>query len=258
MIKEELESTETVELKDISYGSDNQQIYDIYLPKNRTLNTKIMLLLHGGGWTSGDKSDMKGFEDFIIKEIPNAAVVNMNYRLADDNNSPYPMQIEDITLLVSELSTKRGDYQIGTELGVFGVSAGGHLGLLWSYAHDVNNQVNFTCSMVGPTNLLDEAYQNSQNPIIQGLIGLFGDNQNDLEVASPLFQVKRTSPPTLLFYGGLDPLIPISQGVDLTNKLTELNVQNEFYFYETEGHGWIGDSLFDTSIKLKAFIENNL
>ncbi len=139
-----------------------------------------------------------------------------------------------------------------------GVSAGGHLALLWSYAHDTDNQVAMVCSMVGPTNLLDDAYQNSTEPVLQELIGLFGYDEELLEEASPLYQVKSTSPPTILFYGGQDPLIPVSQGIALEGKLTELNVIHEFTLYENEGHGWVGLNLFDTSIKLKEFINKNL
>ena len=139
-----------------------------------------------------------------------------------------------------------------------GVSAGGHLGLLWSYAHDTDNQVAMVCSIVGPTNLLDNAYQNSSQPVIQELIGLFGEAEELLEEASPLFQLKSTSPPTLLFYGGQDPLVPVSQGISLDQKLTELGVDHEFTLYENEGHGWVGLNLFDTSIKLKGFIDKNL
>jgi hypothetical protein len=34
---------------DVRYGPDSNQIFDIYLPENRTPNTKIVVLIHGGG-----------------------------------------------------------------------------------------------------------------------------------------------------------------------------------------------------------------
>ncbi|WP_299128340.1 alpha/beta hydrolase [uncultured Winogradskyella sp.] len=252
------ETLEAVTLNNVTYGSAEGQNYDIYLPENRTLDTKVVLLVHGGGWTSGDKADMVGFLELLKSQLPQVAIVNMNYRLADNETSPFPMQTDDITTLVAQLREKQTEYQISTNLGLLGVSAGGHLSLLWSYAYDTEEQVKMVCSIVGPTNFLDEAYLNSTDPAIQELIGLFGEDTELLEETSPLFQVKTTSPPTQLFYGGQDPLIPTSQGVDLDAKLTELNVLHEFTLYETEGHGWVGDNLFDTSIKLKAFIETHL
>jgi len=43
---------------DVAYGVDAKQTMDIYLPANRRADsTKIMVMIHGGGWTTGDKSD---------------------------------------------------------------------------------------------------------------------------------------------------------------------------------------------------------
>ena len=79
-----------------------------------------------------------------------------------------------------------------------------------------------------------------------------------LEEISPYHRVTSSAPPTILFYGGQDPLIPTSQGVDLRDKLQSLNIINEFTLYENEGHGWVGINLLDTGLKLKNFIQVNL
>lgn len=245
-------------LTNVSYGDDPDQVYDIYLPENRTLSTKIMILVHGGGWNAGDKSDMNGYRDLFLTQFPEMAIANINYRLADENNSPYPMQLNDISSMVDDLFAKKGDYVISEDIGFVGVSAGGHLSLLWSYAFDVDNNVQMVCSVVGPTNLTDEAYLNADFPELQEILDLYSSNQELLVDASPLFQATTSSPPTILFYGGVDPLVPISQGVDLNNRLEALNVIHEFTLYETEGHGWIGLNLLDTSLKLQLFIETYL
>lgn len=53
-----------------------------------------MLLVHNGGWSEGDKSDMNSFKDILQQDVPDGTIVNINYRLADVNRSPYPMQID--------------------------------------------------------------------------------------------------------------------------------------------------------------------
>jgi len=253
----EKENLEYEALTNVSYGNDPKQKYDIYLPKNRTKDTKVLLLVHGGGWREGDKLEMNSFRDFFREQLPDIAIVNMNYRLADANHPPHPMQINDITKVVDDLKAKGKTYQIGTDLGFVGVSAGAHLSLLWSYAYDTNNQIKMVCSIVGPTNLADEAYSNSENQELKDLIFQFGTDIDVLKSVSPLYQVTASAPPTILFYGGQDPLIPNSQGIDLNQKLTELGVTQEFTFYPNSGHGWLGLELLDTSIKLRAFIENH-
>ena len=82
----------------IAYGSDSDQVFDLYLPANRTTATKTLILVHGGGWSSGDKAEMNPFKEFIKEQMPSYAVANINYSLADENNQAYPMQINDIKI----------------------------------------------------------------------------------------------------------------------------------------------------------------
>ncbi len=254
----ESDSLEYKALTDVPYGNESRQVYDIYLPANRTLETKTLILVHGGGWKEGSKSDMAAFKDFIREQLPDVALVNMNYRLADENNAPYPMQINDITSVINDLKSKQSEYRIGRELGFIGGSAGAHLALLWSYAFDTHDQVKMVCSIVGPTNLADDAYLNSDNQELKDLIFQFGTDIDSLNEASPLYHVKSTSPPTILFYGAQDPLIPNSQGRDLKDRLNDFNVPHEYTLYPNGGHGWVGLDLLDTAIKLKTFIETHL
>jgi acetyl esterase/lipase len=249
---------EYLENLDVSYGNDSNQKFDIYLPPNRTTDTKVIILVHGGGWSAGDKSDMIGFKDLIFQSFSDIAVVNMNYRLADENNSPYPMQTDDITTVINHLKTNRNNYVIDDDFGFIGTSAGAHLSLLWSYTSDTDNNVKMVCSIVGPTNFTDPAYLNNTNPELQALLDLFGGDTGFLETVSPYHRVTATAPPTILFYGGQDALIPTTQGTDMRDKLVELGVTQEFTLYENEGHGWTGDSAVDTWLKLKTFIENYL
>jgi acetyl esterase/lipase len=238
---------EYAEELNVSYGSDSDQKFDIYLPANRTLNTKVMILIHGGGWSAGDKTDMDVFVDLIFQNFDNIAVVNINYRLADENNQPYPMQTDDITTIINHLKENRNNYVIDDEFGFIGTSAGAHLSMLWSYAINVNSDVNMVCSIVGPTNFTDPAYFDNPGEAIQELLDLYDVDATTefLEEVSPYHRVTSSAPPTILFYGGQDPLVPTTQGTDMRDKLVELGVINEFTLYENEGHGWGGLNALD-------------
>lgn len=249
-------SIEASQILNVAYGSDSNQIYDIYLPENRDENTKVLILVHGGGWTSGDKADMNPYKTIAQQELPDYAIVNINYRLASQGVSPFPMQLDDITSVINHLKTNQNEYIISQEYGFIGVSAGAHLSMLWSYDYNTENNVNMVASIVGPTNLADPAYTNNSQLNINELMVFFGVTPTTafLENNSPLYKVTSTSPPTILFYGGMDQLIPNSQGIDMDARLTELNVTHEFTFYPNEGHGWLDANLFDTWTKLKTFI----
>ena len=258
-LNSEPEIIEAYEALDVSYGSDSNQVFDIYLPEGRTENTKVLFLVHGGSWVGGDKEDMNDVRDYVLQNHPSLGIVNMNYTLAGANSPPVPMQTNDISAVVNYITSNKTSLIISDDIGFIGLSAGAHLSLLWSYANDTNNQVDMVCSIVGPTNFTDPAYYNSANPVFQSMYILFGNPSIPfLESASPYHTATATSPPTLLFYGGQDPLVPNSQGIDLDSQLTNLGVPHEFSFYEEEGHGWFGQNLLDTFNKISNYINQYL
>ncbi|MEZ4793721.1 MAG: alpha/beta hydrolase [Gelidibacter sp.] len=252
-----LDPSQYYEELNISYGTDSNQKFDLYLPPNRTNHTKVLVLVHGGGWSGGDKVDMNSFRDIIRQDLPNMAIVNMNYRLADENNTPYPMQTNDITSVVNYLKNIDDEYVFSDDYGFVGVSAGAHLSLLWTYAFDSGNNAKMVCSIVGPTNFTDPAYLNNTDPAVQEIIDLYGVDPSTafLEEVSPYHRATASAPPTILFYGGQDPLVPTTQGTDMRDKLNELGVTNEFTLYPDAGHGWVGLELLDTWTKLKTFTQ---
>ena len=248
------------EILNVPYGTNASQVYDIYLPENRDTNTKVMILIHGGSWVSGDKSDMNALIDLYRQNLPEIAIVNINYRLSDQNNPAFPMQIDDITSVINDLKANKANYVISSNYGLLGTSAGGHLALLWSYAFDTEKIINMVASIVGPTNFTDPAYLNNSNPFIQLLLNSYSINTSAefLEEISPLHKATVYSPPTILFYGGLDPLIPITQGTGMRDRLDLLGVVNAFTLYPNLGHGWGNPELLDTWDKLKVFTEAHL
>ena len=250
-----------IEYLNVSYGDKPLQKYDIYLPENRTNSaTKVLILVHGGSWISGDKNDLNPFVAVLKTKFPNYAIVNINYQLAGIGKSPFPMQINDIQEVLEHLKRKSNEYKITSRYGFIGASAGGHLALLYSYAYNNLKEVEMVCSIVGPTNFTDENYISNPNysNFIKGMQLItnvsFEDNPAYYKNLSPYHIVTSTAPPTLLFYGGKDDLVPSAQGLDLHDKLDELNVINEFTLYENEGHGWQGAALNDTYDKLENFI----
>jgi acetyl esterase/lipase len=256
--------TASTEIINVSYGTTSSQKYDIFLPENRTISTtKVIILIHGGSWISGDKNDLNPLVTYLKNQLPNYAIVNINYQLATIAKAPFPMQINDIQSIIKHLKSKSTEYEITTRIGIIGISAGGHLGMLYAYNFDDFNTIEMVCSIVGPTNFLDKNYTDNPNfaEIINGIQLITQvshlDNPEYYRQISPYYVASETSPPTILFYGGMDPLVPISQGIDLHNKLDELGVINEFTLYENEGHGWEGLELTDTYTKLENFISKH-
>jgi acetyl esterase/lipase len=249
------EAGQEYNLQNISYGTDNQQKMDIYLPANRNSGTKVFVLIHGGGWSGGDKSDFTNLLNSLKTYYPNHAIINLNYRLATQASPAYPKQIDDIQAALTEISLPK--YSVSSQFFLFGASAGGHLSLLYAYGFDPNHTVKGICNTVGPSDLTDPNYLN--NPLYASiyptLISGGTQNQAGIEAVSPALRVTAASPPTISFYGDSDPLIPTTQMSRLHDALTANGVYNQATMYQGAGHGnWNTQQSNDCIAKILLFV----
>ncbi|MXN89651.1 alpha/beta hydrolase fold domain-containing protein [Flavobacterium sp. Sd200] len=244
-------------LVDVAYGPDPLQTMDVYLPANRnSTDTKVVIVVHGGSWVGGDKDDMAEAALLIQEEFPEHAIVNINYRLATTTSPAYPKQIEDIQQVVNFL--KNSDYHISNQYAFLGASAGAHLAMLYSYKYDTAHEVKAVCNIVGPADFTDPAYVSHPLYPFAALIVLGTQNITPalIENVNPIAHITPQSPPTIMFYGGADELVPSSQGPRLKASLDAAGVYNEFNFYEEGGHADWDDATFaEVYAKLTAFFE---
>lgn len=246
-------------LFDIQYGNEENQKFDIYLPKNRSVNkTKSIVLIHGGGWIGGDKSDMFEMFNVLIKSLPNYAIININYRLANDEIKIFPSQIQDINNALEYV--KNSNFHISNKFAIIGASAGGHLALYYSYKFNQNSDIKLVCSVVGPTDLTDdEIMQNEQfKQVIERAIGVSKKESPEIyQELSPLYHVTENTIPTALFYGNDDPMVPVNQATNLRNSLRENNIVNVCKIYNG-GHGnWSTEDIEDYKRTMINFITTN-
>ena len=111
---------------DQDYALDGcpEHALDIYYPKGTTQKLPVILNIHGGGWTYGNK----GVYQYYCLELAakGFTVVNMNYRLAPE--SRFPAQLEDICIALSWLKTEADRFYADMDhLFLIGDSAGAQL-----------------------------------------------------------------------------------------------------------------------------------
>ncbi|MEO6838612.1 MAG: alpha/beta hydrolase [Ginsengibacter sp.] len=249
-------------LQNISYGSNSQQIMDIYLPANRkSSSTKVFVLIHGGGWSAGDKTDLTDVFNNLKSNYPNDAIININYQLGTTASPGYPKQINDIKAALSGIQQQK--YNLSSQYFLFGVSAGAHLAMLYGYAFDAGHQVKAICNTVGPADLTDTSYTNNNlayMPVLEGLVGnvLYAQNPGLYAEVSPVKHITSSSPPTISFYGDTDPLIPSTQMGLLKKALDDNGVYNEATMYAGAGHGnWNTAQSQDYALKIVNFINSH-
>ncbi len=219
---------------DVSYGTHPRQKYDIYLPAGRDVNTPVILMIHGGAWKAGQKEDFNSYVTLIKNNWNNVAVVNMNYRLASNEDNVHHEQImDDIKTVIGQVIEKQNDYQISSDMGIVGASAGGQLAMIYAYKHNDYDNINCVASIFGPSIIKDWTWYNSFNPWLGGSVGdilteYVGQPWDDTvyESVSPYWNINLNSQPTIIFHGNLDVIVPIYQSQWLHGKLNTLNVEN--------------------------------
>lgn len=252
-------------LTDVSYGENDQQVYDLYLPEGRSSSkTKVVVIIHGGGWTSGDKTDMTPFVDYFLTNHPDHAVLNLNYVLASIQGPPaFPNQYLDVQSAIDQVVAQEEELQIVPEFGFLGASAGAHLAMMYDYTYDTEDRVKFVIDIVGPSDFTDPFYADDPNfPFALSLLA--DENQfpegTDLGVAnSPALVASSSSSPTFLFYGDQDPIVPLTNGERLNDALTTVDVIHDFTVYEG-GHGddWSDEANIDLALKTASYVNTYL
>ena len=260
--------TETVpalNIKDVAYGTDAAQKMDVYLPAGRaSTSTKVLVFIHGGSWSSGDKSDFNEGITAILPKLTNYAIVNINYRLAYNGTNRFPTQMTDIQSALDFVKSKGTDYKVNAnKVGLIGASAGAHLALLQAYKFNTDGRIKAVVDLFGPTDLndlyLNHPFPTVSQPVLINFLGTTPTiNAALYQQASPINFVTTQSVPTQIFHGNLDIVNPISQSLALKAKLQASNVKVEMITYTGEGHGWIGSNLLDTYNKAVTFIVQNV
>ena len=247
----------------VSYGADAMQKMDVYLPAGRTTNTtKVMILVHGGGWNQGDKADFTSYVDTLKRRLPEYAIFNINYRLATGTSNFFPTQENDLKAAIDFIFSKRAEYNISDKFVYLGASAGAHLVLLQAYKNTATIRPKAVVDFFGPTDMVD-MYNNPTNPLIPGalvqIVGGTPTTQATLYTqSSPINFVTAQSPPTIILHGGLDALVSPTQSVALKTRLEASGVITQYVLYPAENHGWVGANLSDSFNKIQAFLTANV
>ena len=238
LVDTEPETPATIaELKDIVYKEiDGQELkFDIYERKDLHQAAPLLIFIHGGGWRSGKKEDYRVYTlAFAQKGYVTASI---SYRLS--KAAKYPAAIEDVRCAVRWLRAHAAEYDVDPDkIALIGGSAGGHLSLLAGYADDdafaapcdadVSSRVQAIVDLYGPVDLTTE-YARTHDLTTSFFGASYEQAPEKYALASPLHWLTPDDPPTLIFQGTIDDLVPVSQSDTLHAALDRAGVFNEYH-----------------------------
>jgi gluconolactonase len=225
--------TPHLDLTYAKYGT-RAMLADIFVPRGDGPHPAA-LILHGGGWHSGDKMKFRA----MGLELARRGYVTMAiaYRLSGE--AKFPANIQDCHAAVRYLRAHATEYKVDPDrIGVVGGSAGAHLAGLLATTADVtelhgdggnpgvSSSVQAAVLMSGPmqiaTGSVAERSLMADNPK-PNAIWLFGGNVEECPepyaLADAHEHIDKNTPPILFQYGGTEDPSKIDPSVARLRKL---------------------------------------
>lgn len=251
-------------ISDVSYDSGEANKFDLYLPKDNTKeNYGLVVYLHAGGFTSGDKKDDEDMLAWLTSKGYVAAGINYTLRTEDNDKSILSQsnEIKSAIPVVIEEAKKHG-YNID-KLTMAGGSAGHCLAMIYAYrdAKDSPVPVVFTFGAVGPSSFFREDWDNygldkDADEAIEAAAGLFsvmggveittdmiknGSYQELMKPVSAYAWIDENSVPTVVAYGKYDRVQPYKGSLRLKKALEDNNIDFKYFELPHSGHGLQND-----------------
>ena len=247
---------------DLSYGEGDANKFDLYLPADNSRESYgLVVYLHAGGFTSGDKSGDAGILQWLCSKGYVAA--GINYTLFSDehpdaNVYTQSVEIRDSIPYVLAEAEQRG-YSID-RMAVSGGSAGHTLAMLYAYRDAVVSPVpvKLVFGAVGPSCFYPEDWScfgfdrnpeaasvmfsvMSGNSITPEMIGTpaYGEAVKNI---SALAWIDGTSVPTVCAYGAHDKIQAVPASKRLAATLEKYGVPHEYIVFPHSGHGLQNDN----------------
>ena len=258
---------------DISYGDGEANKFDLYLPKDNSKDSYgLVVYLHAGGFTSGDKADDKKMLSWLYQKGYVACGINYTLR-TDTNNASVLTQSNEIKAAVPVVieEAKKLGYNV-REMTMSGGSAGGCLAMLYAYrdAAEAPVPIKLLFEMVGPSSFYAEDWgiygldrdTDDSRKAAAGLFGVMGgveltpemikdgSYQELMKPISAFRFVNENTCPSLLLYGTHDKVQPWNGVRHLVKALEDNGVDYKLFEATHSGHGVQNDNAV-----MKAYME---
>ena len=196
----------------------------------------VLLYIHGGGWTSLNRSVRNlNFLPYIEKGW---AVVNIDYRLL--NQAAFPACIADCRHALNWIYENADKYHFDTNrIVVSGESAGGHLALMTAFLtndaafaipnHPITRELKVAAvvNWFGVSDIRKIMEFWNSPSYVTNLVGDISKEEDIYRSCSPLTHINAFVPPVLTIHGDADQVVPFLQATLLHEALNKCGLTHQ-------------------------------
>ena len=202
----------------------DRQSVDLYMPSGDA-SVPWVVFLHGGGWTSGDKTDAENIGQSLANRGIATALVNTRLSEGGPTGVMHPRHAEDAARAISFVRAQLIHRGLSpTDMFLMGHESGAHLAALLATNARFLAQYGLALSDIRGVIGLCGTY--IVQPTAQTQTAIFGTDPDLRRDASPMHQVTNASPPFLLIYGTSDASSVGNAARNFADKLDSFGVSN--------------------------------
>lgn len=224
-------------VRDVAYGdAGRRHLLDVYLPRDGAKDAPVLLQIHGGGWTIGDKRQQA--QPLLARLAASGWVcVAANYRLSP--KVAFPEHLVDVKRAIAWVRAHAGEYGGDARfLAITGGSAGGHLAALAALtANDPIYQPGFEATdtsiqacvpFYGQYDFANSLGLDARGTHLRFLERIvmkrtLAEDPEAFRRASPIACVHADAPPFLVIHGTHDSLIPVAMARSFSERLRSVS-----------------------------------
>jgi acetyl esterase/lipase len=260
--------------RDIAYaGVSERQRLDILRPSDVRPARPVIVLIHSGGWYTGDKGGPNTLAMMRSFAEAGYVAVSVGYRLSDE--AKFPAAVEDCKQAVRWLRGNADRYGVDPRrIAAMGASAGGHLAALLALTTpedglegndplpEESSAVQAAVVVAAPVDLrmpLSLEMADEDDPlVVRFLGGPLAENQDAARRASPVSYARNDAPPILIVHGTADKRVHVTQAEAMIHALEKARAPYEAILVEGGRHGMGIAREPETFDKVLAFLARHL
>jgi poly(3-hydroxybutyrate) depolymerase len=246
--------TATAAFTDVHYGQDAEQTLDIYQPPT-TAAHKLVVFLHGGGWTGGNKNVGRIVALPLIEA--GYAVASVEYRKSPQTNPAG--EVTDAANAIAYLLTHAAQYHIVPDrFALLGHSSGAHMVALLGVDQRYLKAAGVDPARLAAVITLDGVFDVTANLTgypTEKRLGVFGNDPATWKTLSPADLLAQMTTHPRFCIAHEDTVRRFGEQADIFNTaLTKRHEALQTLTVHGIGHGQMVGLIGDTSEPIGAFV----